>query len=250
MGRLRTIVVEDERLPRLTLLQKLSDMGDRVEVVADCDSYEAARTSIGTLRPDLVIMDIQLGGRDSIQLLNELERRMKLPYIIFTTAYDDRDYLMNAIKLQAVDYLLKPVSRDELAAAVGKVWARVSDAQRTSEHDGGQRTVVALRTSKGRSWVDVDRIAYVKAARNYSVLVCFDHEEVVLDNLMTLAAMLDPERFVRVDRSTIVNRSLITQLNVKRQTCLLRSAEGIEIELELSKVAVEYLNNMRFREPS
>lgn len=236
--RLRTIVVEDERLPRLTLLQKLEALSDKVEVVDNCDSYEAALASITARRPDLVLLDIQLRGRDSIQLLNELQQQMTLPYIIFTTAYDNPNFLMNAIKLQAVDYLLKPISCDELTAAVDKVLQRLPAAGTAAE----QRTYV-FRTSMGRSWVDADRIAYIKAARNYSVLVCFDHEDVLLDNLMTLEAMLDSACFLRVDRSTIVNCSRITQLNIHRPSCRFRSDDGIEIELELSKVAVEHLNN-------
>lgn len=241
--KLRTIVVEDERLPRLTLLQKLEALSDKVEVVDDCDSYEAALASITTRRPDLVLLDIQLRGRDSIQLLNELQQQMALPSVIFTTAYDNPNFLLNAIKLQAVDYLLKPISRDELADAIDKVLQRLPDAKSDAE----QRTFV-FRTSAGRSWVDADRIAYIKAARNYSVLVCFDHEEVVLDNLMTLETMLGQENFLRVDRSTIVNCSRITKLNVRRSSCRFRSDDGIEIDLELSKVAVEHLNNSNSNE--
>ena len=249
--KLRTIVVEDERLPRLTLLQKLEALSDKVEVVDDCDSYEAALASITTRRPDLVLLDIQLRGRDSIQLLNELQQQMTLPYVIFTTAYDNPNFLLNAIKLQAVDYLLKPISRDELAAAIDKVLQRLpadeqrSEAQGQGVSAGEKQSMLMFRTSTGRSWVDTDRIAYVKAARNYSVLVCFDHEEVVLDNLMTLEAMLAPKGFARVDRSTLVNSGKMTQLNVRRPSCRFRSADGVEIELELSKVAGEHLKNYK-----
>ena len=118
MIRLRTIVVEDERLPRLTLLQKLAMMADEVEVVAECDNYDTALTAIMEKHPDLLLLDIQLQGRNSISLVHELQQQMPLPAIIFTTAYDDRNYLMNAIKFQAVDYLLKPVSPEELSAAI------------------------------------------------------------------------------------------------------------------------------------
>ncbi len=243
--RLRTIVVEDERLPRLTLLAKLQALADDVEVVADCDSYETARDSIRTLKPDLLLMDIQLQGRDSITLLHKLQDEMPLPSVIFTTAYDDRSYLMNAIKLQAADYLLKPVSPAELRQAVEKVKRRQPDALHPSPvtlHPSQAK--LAFRTSAGRVWVVPDSIAYVKAARNYAVLVCFDHEELLLDSLHAIEAVLDPQQFVRVDRSTIVNRRTVVQLNTRSMVCRLRSADGVELKLELSKVAIDHLKNI------
>jgi len=242
--RLRTIVVEDERLPRLTLLTKLQALADDVEVVAACDSYETARDSIRALRPDLLLMDIQLQGRDSITLLRELQDEMPLPSVIFTTAYDDRSYLMSAIKLQATDYLLKPVSPDELRQAIAKVKRNLPDSPSPPTSHPSQAKL-AFRTSAGRVWVAPDSIAYVKAARNYAVLVCFDREEVLLDNLMTLETILDPESFVRVDRSTIVNSGKITQLNIRHPSCRFRSSDGVELKLELSKVAVEHLKNYK-----
>lgn len=244
--RLRTIVVEDERLPRLTLLTKLQAMADDVEVVAACDSYETALDSIRALRPDLLLLDIQLQGRDSITLLHELQDEMPLPSVIFTTAYDDRSYLMSAIKLQATDYLLKPVSPDELRKAVGKVKRSLQDSPlpspATLPHPSPAK--IAFKTSAGRVWMAPDGIAYVKAARNYAVLVCFDREELLLDSLHTIETMLDPQQFVRVDRSTIVNSRAIVQLNTRSMVCRLRSADGVELELELTKVAIDHLKNI------
>jgi DNA-binding LytR/AlgR family response regulator len=241
--RLRTIVVEDERLPRLTLLTKLQALADDVEVVAACDSYEAARDSIRTLRPDLLLMDIQLQGRDSITLLRELQDEMPLPSVIFTTAYDDRSYLMSAIKLQATDYLLKPISPDELRQAVAKVKRNLPDSPPPLPlHPSPAK--LAFRTSAGRVWVAPDSIAYVKAARNYAVLVCFDREELLLDSLHAIENMLDPQQFVRVDRSTIINRRAVVKLNTRRMICHLRSADGVELELELTKVAIDHLKNI------
>ena len=120
MRKLKAIVVEDERLPRLSLLAKLEDFRHSVEVVDACDNYDSARMSILHHRPDLLFLDIQLQGCDSIQLLEELKQTIPLPYVIFTTAYSDRKYLMSAIKLSAVDYLLKPIDKGELAHAISK----------------------------------------------------------------------------------------------------------------------------------
>ena len=124
--RLKTIVVEDERLPRLTLLQKLQDY-PVIEVVDACDSYESARDSILLHRPQLLFLDIQLRGQNSISLLEELRQTITLPYVIFTTAYSDSKYLMSAIKLSAVDYLVKPIGKAELSHAMAKISNRASE---------------------------------------------------------------------------------------------------------------------------
>lgn len=232
MNKIRTIVVEDEQLPRLTLLQKLDRLKDEVEVVDACDNYEDAYEKVLGKQPDLLLLDIQLQGRDSISLLRELKRRMPLPLIIFTTAYEDRNYMMSAIKLQAADYLLKPISLQELTEAIGKVKERIAAR-------GGHRT--CLRTATGILYAETSQIAYIKAARNYSVLVCFDREEMLLDNLITLEQQLDETLFVRIDRSTIVNRQAICMINKAHMTCQFRSAKGEELKLQLTKVGLERL---------
>ena len=85
MRKLKAIVVEDERLPRLSLLAKLEEFRHSVEVVDACDNYDSARMSILRHRPDLLFLDIQLQGCDSIQLLEELKQTIPLPYVIFPT---------------------------------------------------------------------------------------------------------------------------------------------------------------------
>lgn len=239
MIRLKTIVVEDEVYPRLMLLQKLKDLEDRLEIADSCGSYEAAKSSILKHRPDLLFMDIQLQGRNSIQLLEEIQTKIPLPYVIFTTAYDNRRYMMAAIKLQAVDYLMKPVSKQELAIAVDKVYARLGE--QVAPLPSASYGKVTLRTSKGIVQLPTSEIAYIKAAKNYSVLVGFSGEEMLLDNLSTITGQLSPYHFIRIDRSTVVNRHNIHEVNRQKQQCVFRSADDQEIKLELTKVGTEEL---------
>lgn len=235
MERISAIVVEDERLPRLTLLQKLADFASQVEIVKACENYDDAKESILQLRPDLLFLDIQLHGHTCIDLLKELARQMPLPYIIFTTAYDDRQYLMSAIKLQAVDYLLKPVGKGELAQAIQKV-----TAMKTKEWEGASGRIT-LRTSTGLMMISASDIAYIKAARNYAVLVGTKGEEMLISNLSALEQELSPKGFARIDRSTLVNLNTITQLNTRRPACTFKMTDGTEIEAELTKVGIETL---------
>lgn len=238
MTRLRTIVVEDERLPRMTLLAKLQDFRDTLEVIDDCDSYEAARDSILRHRPDLLFLDIQLHGRDSIQLLEELRQTISLPYVIFTTAYSDRNYLMSAIKLSAVDYLLKPVGKAELAHAIAKVADR---AVARGASAGEQSQKLSFRGVNSKLFVAADGIACFKAEGNYSTLVTFDGQELILENLLSLERRLPAGAFARIDRSTIVNLSKLYKINQQERSCTLRSDEGRTLEVKLSKSGIEAL---------
>ena len=236
--KLRTIVVEDERLPRLSLLAKLENYRHTVEVVDACDSYEAARESILRHRPDLLFLDIQLQGRDSIQLLEELKSTMPLPYIIFTTAFSERRYLMSAIKLSAVDYLLKPIDTGELAHAIAKAADRALAAEPA---EAEEQKKLNFRSVNGKILVAAADIAYAKAEGNYARLVTFSSEDLILENLLMLEQRLPKDAFVRIDRSTIVNISRIYRLNQKQHTCQLQSDDGRTVQLKLSKNGTEML---------
>ncbi len=237
MKRLSTIVVEDERLPRLALLKKLEELSDSVEVIAAVDNYDDALQTIARLRPDLVLLDIQLRGRDTIAMLDELKAGdIPLPLIIFTTAYADRRYLMGAIKVNAVDYLMKPINRNDLAVAIAKAVERAGLVE--AEPMPGK---LSLRTVSGRLFLEPDDIAAIRADGNYSRFITFNGEEAVLESLAALERRLDPAAFVRADRSTIVNATLIYRINAKRLQCTLRAPTGTLLTIDLSKTAVEAL---------
>lgn len=245
MKRLRTIVVEDERLPRLSLLKKLEQFRQQVEVVDSLDNYDDALRSILHHQPDLLLLDIQLQGHDALQLLDAVkEANMPLPHIIFTTAYNERRYLLQAIKLQAVDYLLKPIDTTELAQALAKVTAG-NAADRRATVAEAPKGRLALRTPTGRILVDPDDIAFIQADGNYVNLTTFHDQALVLENLTTMEQHLHGDgRFMRVGRSTIVNLQNITKMNTQQHSCKLRSADGQEKELKLSKAAFDMLYRM------
>ena len=157
MKPLTAIVVEDERFPRLALLQKLEDFRKEVEVVDSCDNYDSALQSILRHQPDLLFLDIQLQGRDAMQLLDEVKQTLPLPHVIFTTAYADRKYLLNAIKLDAVDYLLKPIEKNELAAAITKACQQHQEKPSTNTSP----TRLSLRTANGKLFIEAHDIAYI-----------------------------------------------------------------------------------------
>jgi len=239
MKPLKAIVVEDERLPRLSLLQKLEDFREQVEVIDSCDNYDDALKSILKNQPDLLLLDIQLHGRDSMQLLDELRGQRPLPHVIFTTAYTERKYLLNAIKLQAIDYLQKPISKNELAVALAKVPSRDNEETGGKEQGDGRR--MSFRTATGRLYLDPADIFLIRADGNYSEMCTSASTEHVLENLVTLEQRLDKTMFQRIDRSNIINVKAVYKVNAKRQTCTLKLADGAMLEVQLSRVATNYL---------
>lgn len=240
MNRLKTIVVEDERLPRLALLAKLEEHSEILEVVDDCDSYDSALESILRHRPDLLFLDIQLGGRDSISLLEELRQTISLPYVIFTTAYSDREYLMSAIKLSAVDYLLKPIGKIDLAHAI----AKAADRAGVSRPGEVSPRKLFFKSVNTRLFLSADDIAGFKAEGNYATLISFDGDYLILENLLSLEEKLKAwDGFVRLDRSTIVNVGKVCSIDFPRHCCTLRSDEGRTREITLSNKGVDALSD-------
>ena len=238
MKRLRTIVVEDELLPRLALLKKLEDFSREVEVVDSCDTYDTARDSILRNRPDLLMLDIQLQGRDSIELLEELRKTIALPYIIFTTAFSEREYLMSAIKFSAVDYLLKPIGKAELAYAIAKAADRAA-ADVPVQALAAEK--LSFKSTSGRLFVYADDIAGFKADGNYAKIVTFNGEELILENLLSLERRLPKPDFLRIERSTIVNVTKVFRLDHRLRTCTLQSVDGRTLDLVISKSGIEML---------
>lgn len=240
MNKLKAIVVEDERLPRLSLLSKLESHQQEVEILDACEDYDSALESILRHRPDLLFLDIQLHGQDSIHLLEELRQTIPLPYVIFTTAYSDREYLMSAIKLSAVDYLLKPVGKAELALAIAKVRERAK-ASAAALPGGQQPLKLSFKSVNCKLFFPAEDIAWFKAEGNYATIVTFHGKHLVLENLLSLEQRLPADRFLRVDRSTIVNIGLVCRVDPQQHSCTLRSSDGRTLELKLSGSGTETL---------
>lgn len=220
------IVVEDERLPRLSLIQKITLYHPDIKIVADCDDCDSAMEAILRLNPDILFLDIQLKGKTSMELLTDLKAIRPLPYVIFTTAYSQTEYLMQAIKFAAADYLMKPISVVDLAQAI----------QRIREREQGTPTEsnkVTLKTLTGTLFVTFDEILYVKAYGNYAQVQLDDKEEVVFERLGELEARLPSSHFCRISRSLLLNKELIYKVDKKNKRCTLRSRNGKLYELDL-----------------
>jgi two-component system LytT family response regulator len=218
---IRTLIVDDEPLAREKLRRFLDDVDD-FEVVGECRDGREAFEAIDRQRPDLVFLDVQMPEMDGFEVLENLPQD-ELPTVIFVTAYDQ--YALKAFDVHAVDYLLKPFDRDRFKKAlerarteierreVGemreKLLALLGDAGvRGARHP--ERLVVK---SSGRVvFLKVDDIDWVDAAGNYVKIHAAGETHQLRETMSRLEDRLDPEKFLRIHRSTIVNIERIREL--------------------------------------
>ena len=226
MSRLRAIIVDDEELARRGLALRLQDIPE-VEVVAQCANGHEALDVIPKLAPDLIFLDIQMPGMSGFDVVCELQA-VTMPMIIFVTAYDE--YAVQAFRVHALDYLLKPIEEPQLREAVAHAVSQQQrrDAVLTKERlmqmlgDGGTDAAMGSDTGGGR-WQDrltirdgsefqlvpLEDIQWVDAAGDYMCVHTRDETHVMRTTMKQLEASHSPELFCRIHRSTIVNINCI-----------------------------------------
>jgi two-component system, LytTR family, response regulator len=256
---IRTILVDDEPLATQGLQLRLQAHED-VEVVATAANGREAIRQIKTHKPDLVFLDIQMPGFDGFSVIQGL-MDVELPLFVFVTAYGD--HALRAFDAQAVDYLMKPVDEDRLAGTMDRVRQRLSE-RRSAEEAGRLKEALAEHApeaaeelaestpdaapasnryekminikDQGQIFrVDVDTIERIDAAGDYMCIQTGDNTLILRETMKDLEKRLDPRRFQRVHRSTIVNLDLVRQ--VKPHTngeCFLVLDSGAQVKVSRS----------------
>lgn len=218
---LRTLIVDDEPLARDCVRLAL-DRASGIEVVGECPDGEAAIDAIRSLNPDLVFLDVQMPGMDGFDVIREVGPE-HMPPVVFVTAFDE--HALQAFEVHALDYVLKPFDDDRFEDAV-------RHARRCVESDmGGDlrarlRGLLSERDAEPEPWlsrltvrvrdrirlVRVDDVDWFEAAGNYVRVRCGEEAYLVRRTLTSLAEALDPARFTRIHRSTVVNIDRIEEL--------------------------------------
>jgi two-component system, LytTR family, response regulator len=220
----RTVVADDESLARQKLLILL-DSEPQVKVVAECQDGRQTVTAIRSLRPDMLLLDIQMPDLDGFQVLSQISLE-EMPVVIFTSAYDQ--YAIRAFEANALDYLLKPFDQERLHHALEKARSELRKAHdREITHRIlnllSQVRSVALPTlepdsrlvikANGRVvFLDLDSIEWVEAAANYVRLNVGKESYLFRETISRISERLNASHFVRIHRSTIVNVRKIKEL--------------------------------------
>jgi two-component system, LytTR family, response regulator len=213
---LRAILVDDEPVARRRLRTLLKAEPD-VEIVAECEDGEAALEAVRRLRPDLLFLDVQMPGLDGFDVV-ELLKPDASPAVIFVTAYDR--YALRAFDVHAADYLLKPFARARLTAAVARASALAGRAENAKKLQALVETIRAgqplrrfLVRAAGRAYtVRAEDVESIESADHYVELRTKAESHLLRESISAIERRLDPSRFVRIHRSTIVNVDRIKEL--------------------------------------
>ena len=211
----RALIVDDEPLSRERVRMLLAAHPE-IRVVGECADGSEAVSAIHELDPDLVFLDIQMPEMDGFEVLQQLGAT-RMPAVIFVTAYDA--YAIRAFEVNAVDYLLKPVDPQRFATAVERVTRERPDdvVERVlsvveSIKRPRYRSRFVVRDARGAFFLPAEAITWLEAADNYVRIHTGDAQYLLRETLKHIEASLDPERFVRVHRSAMVNLEKIARV--------------------------------------
>ena len=216
-GLLRVLVVDDEAPARQRLIDVLSKDASIASVLEASDGV-AAVTMIERERPDLVFLDVQMPELDGLGVIDAVGASV-MPLTVFVTAYDQ--HAIRAFESNALDYLLKPYSDERLEAALARARTRLTDTQAGNllrlvaavPPSGRYLDRLVLKSAGVTRFVPVSDIAWIEGAGIYVNLHVGGKALLYRAALTQLAASLDPDRFIRVHRSAIINIDSIVQLH-------------------------------------
>ena len=239
MKTIRTLIVDDEPLARRGLQIRLEKFDD-ISVVGECRNGREALEAIAEKSPDLVLLDVQMPGMSGFDVLQKLSGA-DMPVVIFVTAFDE--YAVKAFEANALDYLLKPINDERLAESIKRLRSGFADraASRhqekllklvcdlTGKHltleaalakaNGAEAPFVrtlAIQDGRDTNCIDVDTIDWIDAAGDYMCVHIEGTTHILRGTMKRLEQLLDPDTFVRVHRSAIVNRHRVRSLRAHR----------------------------------
>jgi two-component system LytT family response regulator len=210
----RVLIAEDEPLAAEALAAWIAQM-PQLALVATCGDGLTALAQIRALQPDLVFMDIQMPGLTGLQVLKALAADRVRPAVIFTTAYDE--HALTAFELHAVDYLLKPFSRERFVEAIDHVLhdpqAPIESAVDALQQPAGEPMTRILVRDQGKIFpVNVEAIEYLRSDTKYTAIAVGGRSFLVRLPIVTFEQRLDPSRFVKLHRSCIVNLDFVASM--------------------------------------
>lgn len=218
--RIRTLIVDDEPLARRKIRRMLA-RDPEVDILDDCANGQQAIAAVSSHNPDLVFLDIQMPEVDGFDVLNSIAPT-GTPFVIFVTAYDQ--YALRAFEVSAVDYLVKPFDRSRFEKALQRAKSRLA-TERGS--DLNQQTLALLEELKARSshverlvikaggrafFLKTEEIDWIEAEGKYVRLHVGKESYLLREAISSMESQLDPKKFPRIHRSTIVNIERVREL--------------------------------------
>jgi two-component system LytT family response regulator len=217
---MKALIIDDEDLARAVVREHLAAHPD-VEVVAECANGFEALKAAAQFQPDLIFLDIQMPKLDGFEVLELLEAEGKRPAVVFVTAYDQ--HALRAFEAHAVDYLLKPFSKERFDTALAKAQL-LRDAQAVapppatelaaSARQGRPLERIVVKDGPKVTVVHLDRLEWVQAQDDYVLLRTEGKNLLKQQTLASLEAQLDASRFIRIHRSYLLNLDRLVRIEL------------------------------------
>jgi two-component system LytT family response regulator len=212
---IQIVLADDEVLARQKLRLLLREQAD-CEVVGECATAAETVALVRAVHPDVIFLDIRMPDMDGFDVVDALsaEPDFTMPNIVFTTAYDQ--YAVRAFDVHAVDYLLKPFALERLQTTLQRIRERATGQTGSVDKNGERYTSRIIFKSKGRIlFLPVSEIRWIAAEENYA-RICTDSETHLLRETMArLEERLDPQLFLRVHRSAMVNLQHVREVRTE-----------------------------------
>lgn len=228
----KVILIDDEPLARLVIREYLEEYPE-IEIVAECnDGFEGAK-AISTYKPDLIFLDIQMPKINGFEMLEII---LEKPSVIFTTAFDE--YALKAFETHALDYILKPFSKERFSQAINK-WKNT--ASNTSELDKLEETFfkqpdehlrIVIKDKQEIKIIPTSEIEYIEAYDDYVKIHHLGKTHLKKKTMSYFEKTLDPKQFIRVHRSFLLNINELTRIESFEKNsyvAILRSGKRIPI---------------------
>ena len=266
MSKMRVGIVDDERLARERIRQLLEAGGD-AEIVFTCHEGASAVQAVLDDRPDLLFLDVQMPGKDGFEVASKLLETLgdaEMPVVVFVTAYEE--HALRAFEARALDYLVKPfdderftsmlerartrVRQQKLEAAAGQLRSLLastvqtasapeqSELSATPESTNGRLDRIVLRAGERVRIVKAETVDWIEAESVYARLHIGKESWLIRMPMHELESRLDPRRFARIHRSTIVNLDRVKELREQfRGDFIVVLNDGLELKLSRSRKA-------------
>jgi two-component system, LytTR family, response regulator len=202
---MKALIIDDERLARAEVRRLLADF-NWVKVVGEAENAEQALALIQSQQPDLLFLDVQMPGKSGFDLIEEI--RGDMPRVIFTTAYDE--FALRAFEVNALDYLMKPITPDRFAAALSRVREEpVGPANQSPLRSSDQ---VFVRDGERCWFIPVSKIRLLESEGNYTRVRFENQSPLIYRSLSTLEQRLPADDFFRINRQQVANLHFIEKI--------------------------------------
>lgn len=214
MKKFKCIIVDDEKLARDLLKEYMEDHTD-LELIGEAAKGKEAVSLINKQKPDLVFLDVQMPGMDGFEVLEQLDHH---PQVIFSTAYDQ--YALEAFDKNATDYLLKPIDQERFGRSIDRAIERLNNNDNNlaqliatvKDQESAYLKSLFVQKSEKFHHINVEDIVNLEASGDYTIIITERDQYLSSSGISKVEAKLNPEKFIRIHRSTIINLDYLKEI--------------------------------------